>query len=155
VREVQTRIRELEEAPAQLADARQESGRLGQQLQDARLAVDTTRWHFETVQKRLEEETLRLTRELRDAQREADRAQERFAATDAHVTVLERRIAGYESKTFAGIAKRALQVALDTFQLLTPGPLRAAFRKYYLNWFYFRIYPERRADAPPAQSRDS
>jgi hypothetical protein len=158
-KEVQARIRELEEVQTQLAEARQESGRLRQQLQDGRLAVNTTRWHFETVQKRLEEETLRLTRELQEARRDADTAQELAGArkqqADAQIAILERRIAGYESKTFGGIAKRALQVVLDTFQLLTPGPLRAAFRKYYLNWFYFRIYPERRAGAASAQSRES
>ncbi len=121
VREVQT----------QLADSRRESERLNGQLQDALMVVDTTRWHLETVQRRLEEENRRLTQDLRDAREQA--------------ADLGRKIAGYESKTFSGILKRALQVALDMFQILTPGPIRAAFRKYYLNWFYYRVYPERRA----------
>jgi polysaccharide pyruvyl transferase CsaB len=170
VREIQTRVRELEGAQAQLTDARLESDRMGRELQEAGAAL-----------KRGDEENLRIARALEDARRRADAAQERFAMesrrtthlsmdlqrastgkqqADAQVAALtnrvadcERQIARHESKTFAGIAKRALQVVLDTFQTLTPGPLRAAVRKYYLNWFYFRIYPERRAAA--AQSRDN
>jgi hypothetical protein len=95
---------------------------------------------------------------LQDALLAANAAQQadaQVAALTNRVAAFERQIAGHESKTLAGIAKRALQVALDTFQILTPGPLRAAVRKYYLNWFYFRIYPERRAGAVPPQSRDN
>lgn len=58
--------------------------------------------------------------------------------------ILQERLIRLESHTPTGIAKRALQVFLDTLQLITPRPLRAAVRKYYLNWFYFRIYTERR-----------
>jgi polysaccharide pyruvyl transferase CsaB len=165
VREVQTRIRELEGTHTQLADSRQEADRLRRELQD--VLLDAGR-----AQKRLAEENLRITRELQDARRAADTAQDGFAmesrrttqlsrglqlastakqqadaqiaALRSSVAVFERQIAGHESKTLGSIAKRALQVALDTLQLLTPRPLRAAVRKYYLNWFYFRIYPERR-----------
>jgi polysaccharide pyruvyl transferase CsaB len=165
VREIQgeilTRIQELEETHTQLADSRQEADHLRRALLDAG-----------TGQKRVEEENLRIARELEEARREADKAQERFAMesrrtaqlsldlrlantskqqADARVAaltssfaVLERQVARHESKTLGSIAKRALQVALDTLQILTPGPLRAVVRKYYLNWFYFRIYPERR-----------
>jgi polysaccharide pyruvyl transferase CsaB len=155
------RIRELEEAHTQRADSRQEADSLRRELLDAG-----------TAQKRIEEENLRISRELQDARREADTAQERFAMESRKTTqltndlqlagaakqqadrqvealtnsaaALERRVAGHESKTLGSIAKRALQVVLDTLQLLTPRPLRAAVRKHYLNWFYFRIYPERR-----------
>lgn len=161
VREIQTRIRELEETSTQLADSRQEADRLRRALLDAG-----------TVQKRLEEENLRTAREFEEARREADKAQERFAmesrkttqlardlllastarrqadaqvaALTSSVAALERQIARHDSKILGSIVKRALQVVLDTLQILTPGPLRAAVRKYYLNWFYFRIYPERK-----------
>jgi DNA repair exonuclease SbcCD ATPase subunit len=161
VRDVQAGIRELEETHAQLADSQQEADRLRRELQNA-----------DTAQKRFAEENLRIMRELQDARREADTAQERFAresrrttqlsldlqvastakqqadaqaaALRSVVAVLERQVARHESKTLGSIAKRTLQVVLDTVQILTPGPLRAAVRKYYLNWFYFRIYPERR-----------
>jgi hypothetical protein len=126
----------------------------------------------ETAQKRIAEENLRIARELQDTWREAETAEGRFAMerrrtgqltrdlelastakqqADAQVEILtnsvadlRRQLAPHESKTFGSIVKRALQVVLDTLQLLTPGPLRSAVRKYYLNWFYFRIYPERR-----------
>jgi polysaccharide pyruvyl transferase CsaB len=164
VKEIQTRVRELEGAQVQLTEVRQEADRLRWELQNG-----------EAAQKRLEDENLRTTRALQDARRQADTVQERLAAesrkttqlsldlqragkasqqAEAQVSALryrvaglERQIAPHESKTFGGIAKRALQVVLDGFQMLTPGPLRSAVRKYYLNWFYFRIYPERRAGA--------
>jgi septal ring factor EnvC (AmiA/AmiB activator) len=125
VKEVQARIGELEETASQLANSRQEADSLRRELQDAR-------------------------QESGAAQQQAEA---QVAALQNSVAAGERRLAGYESKTFGAIAKRALQVALDTFQILTPRPLRSAVRKYYLNWFYFRIYPERRPVA--AQSRES
>ena len=155
------KAREIQTAHTQLVDSRQEADRLRQSLLDA-----------DTAQKRFEEENRRIARELQGARREADTARERFAmesrrttqlshdlqlantarqqadarvaALTSSVAALERQVAGHESKGFGSIAKRALQVVLDTLQILTPGPLRAAVRKYYLNWFYFRIYPERR-----------
>ena len=149
VKEIQTRIPELEETHTQLADSRQEADRLRRALLDA-----------STAQKRFEEENRKIMRELQDARREADRARERFAIESRRTTQLsldlqlasstpnsrpdtrvaaltnsvaafERQLAGHESKRFGSIAKRALQVALDTLQILTQGPLRAAVRKYY------------------------
>jgi len=177
-KELQTQIREFEETHKQLADSRQEADRVRREFEDALLDADTAQKRFETAQKRFAEESLRTTRELQDARREADTAQEslamerrktaqlsldlQFASTakqqaDAQVVavtnsiaVLERQVDLHESKTFGSIVKRALQAALDMIQILTPSPLRAAVRKYYLNWFYYRIYPERRRD----QGRD-
>jgi polysaccharide pyruvyl transferase CsaB len=71
---------------------------------------------------------------------------------------LEERVARLESKRPTDLAKRSFQIVLDTFEVLTPTRIRAAIRKYYLNWFYFRIYPEKRAhnvaplERPSAQS---
>jgi polysaccharide pyruvyl transferase CsaB len=165
VHEVKARIGELEETQTQLANSRQEADRLGGELQDVKREADTAHQRCEEIARELrdtkkeadtaQERRQEIARELREAQKEADEAQKRLAALTNTVAALERQVARHESKTFAGIAKRALQVVLDTFQLLTPGPLRAAVRKYYLNWFYFRIYPERRAGAAPAPSRES
>jgi polysaccharide pyruvyl transferase CsaB len=172
-KDLQTRIRELEETHTQLAaDSGQEADRLRRELEDALLAADQ-------AQKRFAEGNLRIARELQDARREMDTAQESFAMERRRTTQLsvdlqlanaarqqgdervaeltnsvadlERQVARHESKTFGGIVKRALQAALDMVQILTPSPLRAVVRKYYLNWFYFRIYPERRTGTP--QSR--
>jgi uncharacterized protein (DUF3084 family) len=132
VKEVQARIGELEETASQLANSRQEADSLRRELQDARQESGTAQ-------------------ELAVAAKQ--QADAHVAALENSVAACERRLAGYESKTFGAIAKRALQVALDMFQILTPRPLRSAVRKYYLNWFYFRIYPERRPVA--AQSRES
>jgi polysaccharide pyruvyl transferase CsaB len=171
--EVQTRIRELAETHTQLADSRQEADRLRREFEDVLQDADKAQKRLEAAQKRFAEEHLGITRELEDARREAGTAQERLAverrktsqislelqlastakqqgdeevaALRSSVAVLEREVARHESKTFGSIVKRALQAALDMVQILTPSPLRAAVRKYYLNWFYFRIYPERRA----------
>lgn len=179
VTEVETRNRELEEAHTGF---RQESDRVGRELQDARLAADTARQRLEENARERRDAEARFQRELQDARRESTAAVERSsresrraaqlaldlqAASTARqqadaqvatlansVAALERLMAQHESKTFGGIAKRALQIVLDTFQILTPGPLRAAVRKYYLNWFYFRIYPERRSGGASAPSRD-
>lgn len=88
--------------------------------------------------------TTRLSLDLQLANTSKQQADARLAALTSSVAAFERQVAQHESKRFGSIAKRALQVVLDTLQILTPGPLRAAVRKYYLNWFYFRIYPERR-----------
>jgi len=86
--------------------------------------------------------------QLSNAWRESERLRQELQAAEqqaeARAGAFKQQIAGYESKTFGAIVKRALQVVLDLFQFLTPRPLRDAVRKYYLNWFYFRIYPERR-----------
>ena len=153
VREVEARIRASEEAQAKLAESRQEAERLQAELQDARLAADAA-----------EQRAAEVAGEMREVEREAETAREqaveesrrtaqlsleleaavaRSAALADSVAGLERRLAGHESKTFGGIAKRGLQLVLDTCQMLTPGPLRSAVRKYYLNWFYFRMFPEK------------
>jgi polysaccharide pyruvyl transferase CsaB len=138
--QVQARVREVEEAQTQLLDSRQEGDRLRRAAQDALLDADAAHTRFLMESRKIAQLTLDLqlaggARQQADAQADALRNT---------VAVLERRIAQSEAKTFSGIAKRGLQVTLDMFQVLTPGPLRAVVRKYYLNWFYFRIYPERR-----------
>jgi polysaccharide pyruvyl transferase CsaB len=104
----------------------------------------------DSVVKKVEESQTRI-RELEglqtqwtDCRREVDRLKRELQQSADAAAELERRLAPHESKTFGGIVKRALQAALDLGQLLTPRPLRNALRKSYLNWFYFRVYPERR-----------
>jgi polysaccharide pyruvyl transferase CsaB len=168
VKEVQARIRELEGTQTQLADSRQEADRLGQELQDAlttqkrfaeenrgitRELQDASR-ESDTAQERFAMERRRSTQLSLDLQLASTARQQAdaqvaaltssVAALTSSVATVQRQLARHESKTLGSIVKRALQVALDTMQLLTPSPLRAAVRKYYLNWFYFRIYPERR-----------
>jgi polysaccharide pyruvyl transferase CsaB len=143
-REVGALIRELEELPRQLEDAQAEGERLQGELQDVQRVADRNRKSWEEAQERFHWEsrkTDQLTLDLQRAGTARQQAEAQIAALTEKLAGCERR---YESKTFAAVTKRALQVALDMFQMLTPSPLRAAVRKYYLNWFYFRIYPERR-----------
>ena len=173
--EAQARLRELEAAAAQMAAAQQQAERLAKELQDARQTADAAQQRANAAAQELENARARSQQMARDMKRDADTARERMANESRRTTqlslelerartagqqaeariaalhqslaVAQRHLAGYESKTLGGIVKRALQTALDFFQLLTPGLLRSAVRKYYLNWFYFRIYPERRPDS--------
>ncbi len=163
-REVQSRVRELESTASELAESRQEADRLRSELHNASQVQNALR-AAEKAQKTLEWENLTLKRTLETAKHEADAARERLAGetrkttqlsadlqsvssaksgAEAQIAELQRRMAWYESKSLGHITKRGLQVALDLLQVLTPGFLRSAVRKYYLDWFYFRIYPERR-----------
>ena len=141
--------RELENAGAAQSRLERESLRTARQLEDAA-----------ATQQRLETENQRTARDLDLARARQQQADSQLAALVNAAQVLEARLAPLESKTLAGIAKRALQVVLDLFQILTPPPLRAAVRKHYLNWFYFRIYPEKRVraaqaeDASPSRDRN-
>ena len=139
-KEVQTRIRELEGSQTQLADSGQEADRLRRELQEAKREADAAQERFAMESRRSNQ----LSLDLQSASAARQQADAQVGALTNSIAALERQLARHESKTFSGIVKRALQVALDMFQILTPGPLRAAVRKYYLNWFYFRIYPERR-----------
>ncbi len=87
----------------------------------------------------------RLANDLHNALAERGRTEERIAALLREKELLEMQAAAANVKKPGAIAKRGLQVFLDTLEICVPRPLRAAVRKYYLNWFYFRIYPERRA----------
>jgi len=78
-----------------------------------------------------------------------------FATATAVIERLEQRIARLGSKSLAGIAKRVLQIMLDVVEICTPRRLRAALRKYYLNWFYFRLYPDQRPKDPPPNPVDA
>jgi polysaccharide pyruvyl transferase CsaB len=143
-REVGARIRELDEA-------REEGESLQRVLQDALQDAEANRKRWEDAKRETEEARERFAKESRQLSLDLERAGAARQQAEAEIAALteklagcERRAAPHETKTFAAITKRALQVALDAFQMLTPSPLRTAVRKYYLNWFYFRIYPERR-----------
>jgi hypothetical protein len=158
----------------QLGTVQEEATRFRQELQDAvttqnRLSAENLEIAQElgnavSAQKRLSVENLeiavsaqkRLERTAYDLELALARgrqADSQVAALTNAAKALEERLAPLESKTSGGIAKRALQVVLDLLQILTPAPLRAAVRKQYMNWFYFRIYPERRGSA--AQAADT
>ena len=134
--EVESRrtTQELEDARREAARLEMESLRTARELEEAA-----------ATQRRLETENLLAAHDLERTRARNHQADSQLAALTITAKALELRLASLESKTLAGIAKRALQLVLDTVQILTPGPLRAAVRKHYLNWFYFRIYPERRA----------
>ena len=149
---------EAGELRGELLSSRQEADGLQRDLQDARLATDAAQKRFDAESRKADAESRRAAQLSHDLQL-AGAAQQRADAQLAWLTssgrALQDQVARLESKTLGGIVKRALQLALDTLQLITPGPLRAAVRKHYLNWFYFRIYPERRAGAAQAQGRDN
>jgi polysaccharide pyruvyl transferase CsaB len=132
---------QFEDASAQLELARQAAVESRRELEDAARA-----------RRQLELANSQAARALLEAgiEAEAARARERDVAAQLDLAArsaasLQEQIARLESRSLAGISKRALQLLLDACQLVTPAPLRAAVRKYYLNWFYFKIYPERRA----------
>jgi hypothetical protein len=163
--ELQAQTRETEGIRAQLEGSRHEVDGLGRELQDARHEVDglgrelqDARLAADTAQMRLEIESYKasqLSLDLQLAHTAKQRSDSQVTALTSSVQGLQKQVARLESKTPAGIAKRALQLALDALQLLTPAPLRAAVRKYYLNWFYFRIYPERRVGAEVHSAQDN
>lgn len=139
--------RQLEDGAAILKRTEEESRRTSQELEDTRLEAAAT-------QKRLESEILGSAHELEIARAQARHADAQLAQVTGAAKALEARLAPLESKTLGSIAKRGLQVSLDMLQILTPGPLRGAIRKHYLNWFYFRIYPERRVRAAASPYRE-
>jgi hypothetical protein len=140
--------RQLEDAAAVQKRSDEEHRRTSQELEDTRLEAAAT-------QKRLELEILGTAHELEIARDRARHADAQLAQVTSAAKALDARLAPLESKTLGSIAKRGLQVGLDMLQILTPGPLRGAIRKHYLNWFYFRIYPERRVRAAASPYRDS
>ncbi|HLK61887.1 MAG TPA: glycosyltransferase [Bryobacteraceae bacterium] len=96
----------------------------------------------------------RLCRELDQAKEELRTASRPAGALagKGEYTQLEARLAALETKSLGAVCKRGLQVLLDLAQILTPELLRRLFRRYYLEYFYFRIYPERRPKATAAQN---
>ena len=127
--------------------ARKEQADLAQKVPTLEREMERIRRARDVAQDRLTRETEKSRRLSSDFER-AHHAAEQRAAEIAQLTkaadALERRIAGYESKSLGGICKRGLQASLDLLQILTPSPLRRAVRRYYLDWFYFRVYPEKR-----------
>ncbi len=83
-----------------------------------------------------------------------NRRREEANAGSAYTRFLEARLATLEEKSFAAVSKRGLQVVLDLLQLATPEFLRAAVRRYYLEYFYYRIYPERRPHPAASPAAD-
>ena len=136
--------RELEAAGVMRQQLVNDNQRLCRELEAAGEEQKSIRSELAAVQERLETESQDL-----------DRTNSQLLFLRNEHRAAEDKIARLESKTLGGILKRSLQLALDTLQIVTPGPLRNAVRKYYLNWFYFRIYPERRANSPGHSGRDS
>jgi polysaccharide pyruvyl transferase CsaB len=79
------------------------------------------------------------TEQLRGEMQETEA---RLAAAAGEKAVLEKRLNAPPEPGF----KRAVQLFLDVLQAVTPGPLRRAARKPYLQ-LYFRIFPEKRPGA--------
>ena len=94
----------------------------------------------------------RLARELdlvRDQLRAANRPPVVSAGTAEQIRSLEARLAAFDNKSLGAVCKRQVQVLLDLVQIATPEFLRRLVRRYYLNFFYYRLYPERRPKLPP------
>jgi polysaccharide pyruvyl transferase CsaB len=116
---------------------------------------------------RIEQETVNrareFAREVGEIKAEMVLAHQRLEAAEQRVTqlqseldaalvakrILEDTIAAGTAKRPGAIARRGLHVALDAVEICVPARLRAAVRKYYLNWFYYRIYPEKRVAGAP------
>jgi polysaccharide pyruvyl transferase CsaB len=147
VRELQKqlweRVQELKAAQEELVSWRkreEEFRTVSEQLEQARLQAAT-------AQKQLEMESRKLDRtlaEMHGVESQLAAAAERAGALEEQNRAWERKIAQLEARSPESIPKRGLQVCLDAMQAVTPGSLRSAVRKYYLNWFYFRMFPERR-----------
>jgi hypothetical protein len=144
------RVQELKVAQEELVNwkKREEEFRtVSEQLEKARL-------HADTAEKQLQMESQKAARILaelqlaRAAQHQAESqlagAAERARALEEQNRGWEQKIARLEARSPESIPKRGLQVCLDAMQAVTPGPVRNAVRQYYLNWFYFRMFPERR-----------
>ena len=138
---------EAEQAKREAAAAemrrREETRQITQELTAQAVEKAGLARELEETRQKLEE----AWRALEGANAQKQAAEWQSAAAMKSFRMREERLAELESKRPGAIAKRGLQLVLDVFQMITPGPLRRSIRKYYLNWFYFRIYPERRPDA--------
>jgi polysaccharide pyruvyl transferase CsaB len=126
LREVENRRHEAEAASRRSAA---EISQLSDQLASLKPQLEAER-----------QTSARSNAELKNAQAAADRA-------ERHRKALLEKLAPYEAKNAGAIFKRGVQVLLDAVQWITPAFLRAAVRKQYLHWFYYRLYPERRHSA--------
>jgi DNA repair exonuclease SbcCD ATPase subunit len=130
-------LREAGAAAAAVPRLERENQSLTEELEQAR--------HAAGERFALEKRVAELGRQLEETQRAAAGAQQRLETDLARTaSTYQARLAPLLAKTPGAIVKRALHICLDVLQMITPGPLRAAVRKHYLNRFYFRIYPERR-----------
>ena len=129
-------VRQLEAAAAAGRELEEENRALAGELKAAAASRDQLRAESRDIADRLQKTLAK-----------AQEADTRAAALAWEREVFERRLVPLESKAPGAVMKRGVQFVLDVVQMLTPSPLRAAVRKYYLG-FYFRVFPERRAGGP-------
>jgi hypothetical protein len=87
-------------------------------------------------------DTIRHHREI--LEQDLEQVRGGMYATNEELAKARQRIQSLEAHHTRGLARRVLHGALTGLQRITPEFMRAAVRRQYLNYFYYRIYPEKR-----------